>query len=85
MYFMEELCGGGDDACDCEDKEDNDQNNKITKDDRMRETNNSFLGKMIQCGSIDNRCGNSGEDCSVVSLSCPEDERDDCSEQILQL
>jgi len=85
MYFMEELCGGDDDACDCEDKEDNDQNNKITKDDRMRETNNSFLGKMIQCGSIDNRCGNSGEDCSVVSLSCPEDERDDCSEQILQL
>eukprot|EP00984_Skeletonema_dohrnii_P031279 scaffold23570_cov143-Skeletonema_dohrnii-CCMP3373.AAC.2 len=67
MYFMEELCGGDDDDS-CEDEEDN-QNNKISKDDRMRETNNSFLGKMIQCGSIDNRCGNSGEDCSVVSLS----------------
>jgi len=70
MYFMEELCGGDDDDDDCEDEEDNDQNNKMSKGDRIRETNNSFLGKMIQCGSIDNRCGNSGgEDCSVVSLS----------------
>lgn len=45
--------------------------------------NNSFLGKMIQCGGVDDSYCDCGDYSS--KLCCHDDERDDCSGEILEL
>ncbi len=67
MYFMKELFDDEDADGDDDDDEEESQN-KISKVERVKETNESFLGKMIQCKStrsIDDRCGNSDDESSV--------------------
>ncbi len=52
------------------------------KEERIKEMNNSFLGKMIQCGGVDDSYCDCGD---YSKLSCHDDERDDCSGEILEL
>lgn len=56
MYFMKELFGEDD-----EDEVEGDNQKKISKVERVKETNESFLGKMIQCTST----SMDGNECSV--------------------
>jgi hypothetical protein len=57
----------------------NDKEHHISKEkckdyERMKEINDTFLGKMIQCGSVDYSCFY-----YYNIVSCRDDERDDCS------
>ena len=48
----------------------------ISKEERKKAMDTTFLGKMIQCGGIHHDSGCIGDDCI---LSCHDAERDDCS------
>ena len=58
MYFMNELFDNNEE--DNEEEEEHDHPNRISKGERMKETNHSFLGKIIQCGTgtLEHHCGN---------------------------
>ena len=84
MYFMNELCDNLDQDDDDDDDEANDdikdddhRQNRMSKGERMKETNHSFLGKIIQCGTLkhcgDNCNGGDDDDFSVVSFALPDD------------
>eukprot|EP00986_Skeletonema_menzelii_P011013 scaffold5539_cov81-Skeletonema_menzelii.AAC.5 len=60
MYVMNELFDNYEDEV--EDEYDH-YENRMSKGERMKETNQSFLGKIIQCGTtLDNHCHHCGDD-----------------------
>ena len=76
MYFMNELFDNNEDYDDDEEEE-HDHPNRISKGQRMKETNHSFLGKIIQCGTgtLEHQCGNSSslDEDEDDSLALPDD------------
>ena len=68
-----------DDDDDDEDEEEHDHPNRISKGQRIKETNHSFLGKIIQCGTgtLEHHCGSNSnslnEEDEDDSLALPED------------
>ena len=73
IYFCGELFNDTSE----EDNENNDEQ-VISKEERMKAMDTTFLGKMIQCGGIHDGCF-SGD----YILSCHDDEIDDCSGEFL--
>ena len=78
IYFMNELFDNNEDY-DEEEEEEHDHPNRISKGERMKETNHSFLGKIIQCGTgtLEHQCGNNNslneEDEEDSLMALPED------------
>ena len=78
IYFMNELFDNNEDY-DEEEEEEHDHPNRISKGERMKETNHSFLGKIIQCGTgtLEHQCGNNNslneDEDDEDSLALPED------------
>ena len=75
MYFMNELFDNNED----DDEEEHDHPNRTSKGQRRKETNHSFLGKIIQCGTgtLEHHCGTNNnslnEEDEDDSLALPED------------
>ena len=75
---MNELFDNNEDY-DEEEEEEHDHPNRISKGERMKETNHSFLGKIIQCGTgtLEHQCGNNNslneEDEEDSLMALPED------------
>ncbi len=78
LHFCGELLNDTPEA----DDENNDKDATISKEERKKAMDNTFLGKMISCGGIHHHDGCFGGDC-ILSCHDVDAERDDCSGEFL--
>ncbi len=80
LYICGELLN---DAPEATDDENNDKDATISKEERKKAMDTTFLGKMIECGGIHHHDGCFGGDCILSCHDTDDDARDDCSGEFL--